>query len=184
MKNRVIRNTNVEKNCERISAKDRRFLWSQAFTRSILHLTDGGVSEAGRTHTQALLNERKVDGGNECSLQSGLLNTARRVRYHRVNWFQVVRRFTRVKSDHVARPIFRVIPINLDLAYHSGGHYGRDNQAHVCTLEIWEKGQARLITRDSIRDLLRCTSEYFFSEAKTVVVSQSRDTSNSPIISE
>lgn len=89
-----------------------------------------------RVRTEALLHEREVRGGNKRGLQSGPPEPARRVRHQGINWFKVDRGFARVQSYRVARLIPGVIPVNLDLAYHPLGHYGRDNQADVCALEI------------------------------------------------
>lgn len=89
-----------------------------------------------RVHTYTLLNEREIRGGNELGLQSGPLDATRRVWYQGINWLEAARGLARVKSDHIARSIPGVIPINLDLPYHSSRHYGRDNQTDVRALEI------------------------------------------------
>lgn len=94
------------------------------------------------TRTQALLDKREIRGGNERGLQPGSLDTTRRVWYQGINWLEAVCGHARVKSYRIARPILGVVPINLDLAYHFVGHYGRDYHAHVSVLKVWKK-QAR-----------------------------------------
>lgn len=97
---------------------------------------DGKGRDIVCVRTQALLDEREVRGGNKRGLQSGPLDTARRVWYQGINWLEVVRGFAHVQSYRVARLIPGVIPVDLDLAYRLLGHYGRDNQADVRALEI------------------------------------------------